>query len=848
MMRTKNLFKNLFLVLLPCLLLISCRQIIVVNNTSAKETVGTTTDIYTFFSQQIFNSTFFLCCFLFLVVAFLLSKYGYRLLEKFFVADFKSKCVYVFVTLAAILFIGCIPIDTYGLWFAIPVCAFMWSLWYLILEIRYRCSNAIRNPKYKRHRNIVLLGKFMLAIWCLGWVLYFIPASFKEQPHVGIEVLFRPAIYATDMFLLKVDGRLLKTVEHHDVLKGLLVSVNIVANICMMILLLSIVALRLKAYLHVKHIRVDNIHNHLYVFFGLDDATKLLAEDIKKDDSHSVIVYVENSLAGEEEQDEAKSNGWKNILSLLTHRQKTFTDIPEDNRCALAIAGCKISSIDSADNDVWSSAGLDKIKQLVTSLSLIQGAELHIFFLSENREDNVIASSRMYNDHTNSLISKTRIYCHARRNGVNRVLESEDKIVLVDSSYLAVEHLKTCASNHPINFVDVETINKDNPGSVSSPFVSLIIGFGETGQEAFKFLYEYSSFLDVNASAHDSRRSQFVCHVVDSKMSLLEGSFFASVPGLNKKEANCCFHSCDYRSVDFHNNILTKELAAKLNYVVIAVGNDEENMAVAVEILRYVRRHREDLNKFRIFVRAYEKGTFKHLEAIANHYNLLLGGDAETDNRIEIFGQNEEVFQYEYIVNDKYIKDGRIYYETYRSLKIDPSNDEGPWDERHSLILKKNAKKKPYETPWWLNSKLNRKESQDRSNALHAETKRIILEKTVGKDLMLDFCNRVLGNRTGSNSGIKYAGLTSQENKLMLNLAMTEHLRWMAAHEMMGYIENTQEHKCDERTKQHNCLKPWQMLDNESANAGYSVDFKLFDFGVVETTLKMILQDDKESD
>ena len=38
------------------------------------------------------------------------------------------------------------------------------------------------------------------------------------------------------------------------------------------------------------------------------------------------------------------------------------------------------------------------------------------------------------------------------------------------------------------------------------------------------------------------------------------------------------------------------------------------------------------------------------------------------------------------------------------------------------------------------------------------------------------------------------------------------------------------------------------MLDNESANAGYSVDFKLFDFGVVETTLKMILQDDKESD
>lgn len=842
-MNVKNLFKNLFLVLLPCLFLISCRQIIVVNNSSAKDSVGTTTDIQTFFSQQIFNSTFFLCCFLFLVVAFLVSEYGYRLLEKFFAAGFKSKCVYVFVMLAAILSIGCIPIDTYGVWFAIPVCAFIWSLWYLILEIRYRCSNEIKNPKYKRHRNIVLLGKFMLAVWCLGWVLYFIPASFKEQPHVGIEVLFRPAIYATDMFLLKVDGRLLKTVEHHDVLKGLLVSVSIVANICMMILLLSIVALRLKAYLHVKHIHVDNIHNHLYVFFGLDDATKLLAKDIKKDDPHSVIVYVENSLAGEEEQDEAKSNGWKNILSLLTHRQKTFTDISEDNRCALAIAGCKISSIDSADKDVWSSAGLDVVKKLINSLVSIQGAELHIFFLSENREDNVIATSRMCNDDTNRQIGKTRLYCHARRNGVNRVLENDDNVVLVDSSFLAVEHLKTCASNHPINFVDVETIDNENPGAVSSPFVSLIIGFGETGQEAFKFLYEYSSFLNVNASAHNSRRSQFVCHVVDCKMSLIEGAFFASVPVLNKKAISCCFHSCDYRSLDFYKNVLTEDLAAKLNYVVIAVGNDEENMAVAVEILRYVRRYRKDLGKFRIYVRAYEKGSFKHLEDIARHYNNLLGVEFEKENIIIIFGQNQAIYQYEYIVNDKFMKDGKNYYDTYRSLKLDPSSDSRTWEERHNKIANKKDR-----ILWERKSEIRRKESQDRSNALHANTKRLILEKTIGEDNVIDFCNKTIGCRAGSNSDIIYTNLSSQENKLMLNLAMTEHLRWMAAHEMMGYVENSEKHECDERTKQHNCLIPWQMLDDESTKVDYDVDFKLFDFGVVETTLKMILQDDKESD
>jgi hypothetical protein len=72
----------------------------------------------------------------------------------------------------------------------------------------------------------------------------------------------------------------------------------------------------------------------------------------------------------------------------------------------------------------------------------------------------------------------------------------------------------------------------------------------------------------------------------------------------------------------------------------------------------------------------------------------------------------------------------------------------------------------------------------------------------------------------------------------MLNLAMCEHLRWNAAHEMLGYEDNVSgEHNCNELTKKHNCLKDWQYLDDESDAC--KCDYKAYDFGVVDTSFKL---------
>ena len=56
---------------------------------------------------------------------------------------------------------------------------------------------------------------------------------------------------------------------------------------------------------------------------------------------------------------------------------------------------------------------------------------------------------------------------------------------------LAALELKEDGRSHPVNFVDVDTAT----ATVSSVFTALVVGFGETGSDVFKFLYEFSSFI-----------------------------------------------------------------------------------------------------------------------------------------------------------------------------------------------------------------------------------------------------------------------------------------------------------------------------------------------------------------
>lgn len=839
--------------------LISCKQTVVINEAVFVDSPAEKGNLWGFVEGSLMNSSFYIWFIIDFVAAILIWIFGYRFLGWLRRRPMSAKIVFILLSLTTLFVIGCRSYEgdtSHGSWFALPVAMAIGSTcvlaWTIIQHYKIRFKPLEDRPVipevYRRQRNLVLLAKTMLWIWCCGWVIFFVAISIGKQPHVGAEVLLRSAIASLDLFLMDIDSNTLDAIQSHDVLKGMISCASFAAVLCTATLILSLVLSRFMAYMHIKHIKINDAHNHIYVFFGMNDASKLLAKDVYEKDERSVILFVENSLAGEAEQDEDKTDGWKNIVSMMTHRHKTFAEVDENERRALAIANCHVCSLDTETTDVLGILGLETVKRLLRNLEATNDGELHVFFLSDDGESNVRSTSILAKD---ALIGSkkfsTIIHCHARRNGINKSIEdmgiaSEKhiEVKVVDSSHLAVEYLKSQADNHPVNFVDVATLDEPNPGTVKSAFTSLVVGFGETGQETLSFLYEYAAFVDSSASAGKSFRSPFRCHVIDNEIGHSEGPIIASLPGvainsstqtrwpiLNflKKKQPINFYSMDFRSIEFYKDLLSK-IATQLNYVVIALGDDELNMSVAVDILRYVRSHRANLDKFQIYVRAHEKGTFRHLKEIARHYNDRIG-----ETKITLFGHNEQIYTYELIVKDVYQENGKKYYETYRSLRIDPKNDEGTWQERHDNTLAKMGNK-------WVNiTKLRRKENQDRSNALHSHTKLRLIEKTVGKDNFYDFISKTVGKRQGRQASIKYSGLTDKENMLMLNLAMCEHLRWNAAHEMLGYVNNDTGHECDDFRKRHNCLKPWEQLDQESDNVSYIDDYKVFDYGVVETAI-----------
>lgn len=851
---------------LTSLILTSCKQTIVVNEAVLVDEPATKTDLCGFIKDSLIDWSFGIWFVVFLLVGLLIWKWGYSILEWYKRKPVSNKVLIAMAILAIIFVISCIPNsqkDEYGGWFALPVMMALGFFIAIFQNLNNRIKQRHKNKKCNeqmpkaviRQHNLRLLALFMAWIWSCGWVLYFIAIGISYRPHVGSEVFFRSSLASLQLFVMTIDSNIIDSIWSHDVLKGMICCAGVAATICTVILIMLLVVSRLMAYLHINNLAINNQRNHLYIFFDICDASRLLAQNIYDEDPQAVIVYVDNAISNKTEYEDDKTESWRSVLDILSFRRKTIHDIEENDRTAIAMASSDICSITNDTTDVLGNIGLETVKKLMIRLNGLSDAQLHIFLLSEERDTNVRATSILVRD---DLIGckgyKTTVYCHARRDGVNRVLEdlglsvdSNIVVKILDSAHLAMEYLMRDVENHPVNFVDVETIEDDNPGSVSSEFVSLVMGFGETGQEAVKFLYEYGAFVDKKANEKNSYRSPFSCYVVDNNMQKLEGPFIADVPAAEcikssaadskvilSREAIIRFYELDFRSDDFFTTVL-KEIANKLNYVVVAVGDDELNMTVAVEILSYVRKHRDNLENFCIYVRAYEKGTFKHLSEIAKHYNKRLAmTEDEIVKKIVLFGQNQEIYTYNLVIRDQYQEKGEKYYETYRSLNLDPANDEGPWNKRHTDTLQKEGT-----TKWERLSKIRRKENQDRSNALHALTKIRLLEKAVRIEKAKDFALRALAKRDGSKDHINYSELSDSEMQLMLNLAMCEHLRWNAAHEMLGYQNNTKGHSCDERLKMHNCLKDWQELDKETDAVDYIKDYKLYDFGVVETSFKL---------
>lgn len=726
-----------------------------------------------------------------------------------------------------------------------------------------------------RGRGLKFLASVMLLFLCTGSLLYLAAFHYMDvdldhdfntdrADFVNTEYILRSIFCSLDLFMLDMDSNVLDDINSHPHLKGAISVQAILSFSCTVALLIGLVYARLKAYRRLQSLAKGprKGKDHLYIFFGITDASETLAESIRKGDPKALIVFVVKSNVDDDDK-----GGWDSIVSHFTHRRATF-EIAEKHDAYVAITDSHLADLtDSAvleNGNILETMNLPRVQKVIRNLISVSASgdpRLNIFFLSDDEDDNLRCAWVLSHDSSvNSAVvggqDKVRFFCHARQSGINRSLEDialkrDIEISLVDYSQLAVNQLKMNPENHPARVVRFDT--EKFPTAAVTPFEAMVIGFNACGREALGFLYEFGAFVDGPSRG----RSPFHCTVVDSRMDAISGAYRALHPRVCEQKnpeafggGNLVdFENIDAMSYEFYSEILQK-VSTRLNYVVIAIGDDDAGINLAISIFNYIRRRRDDISDLRIYVRTYNENKELFMQKVADHYNSGCGSNAKI---INIFGQARAIYAYDMIVKEEYLEKGKRFFGHYSEFK----GENPDWKHRRLKelgLLNKDGSYKPVaERNVTLDNlrKIRRKECQDLSNALHASTKGYLFELTVPEEDRKDFIDRYFGpdgkpECTGAKDGIRYPGLTERENEIVRNLAILEHMRWNAAHEMLGYEPPLPEddiHSCDERHRKHNCLIHWDELDRESdlvtKREGWTCDYKLFDFGVVDTTFDL---------
>lgn len=664
-----------------------------------------------------------------------------------------------------------------------------------------------------------------------------------------VALAFRAALSSMEMFASHSD--LLEVPEdlHHDPFYMTIFSViHFFAVIVSAVFIIKLLGFRFISWLRLLAANLSKEKDcRLFVFWGVNDNAILLANSIKK-------------KAAELQKENVE--GWENckfvFVRLLSanesgsHGRFTFSHFFNSSHDGTEKFIEKIEELDGilvnskfgitsriidkvkSEFDLYKYLGLKRLGKLIKKYP-----QATFYFLSQNEELNLEAVSvfkEIAKYKENRVHCQVQIYCHARKNNQNQKLAICDglkhQIHIIDSSNLAVLQLKKNVRNHPVNFVDVDT----SKACVEKPFTSMIIGFGETGRDAFRFLYEFGALIDA-----DGNRNPQKIYVVDEHLDELKGDFLMKAPALKEKKNELQW--CEEMSI--HSDCFWEKLSEiihDLNYVVIAIGNDNEGMALAIDLYEYAYRYRKDcFNDFRIYLRVNGSCNTIQLKQIKEYFNIY----GDTRDVIVTFGAQEEIFSYDVVSTDVLEVLAKEFYYAYQKIMVDAM----PETNEEEIEKKKEAKDhlKPTAEEEWnarrealqkkhcldAQIKLAYQEEQDRANVWHISTKRFLAGAMGedGRDHAAELKRMVDMTQRDANT-LNYSKVRDVASKTLFdNLSMCEHLRWNACMELQGFV--TCDGDRDFQQKKHKCI-----VENDVLKSKYPETIP-YDQCVVELSFRL---------
>lgn len=665
-------------------------------------------------------------------------------------------------------------------------------------------------------KRLYLIAGFVL--FC-GFILYLDGFNDKGCENNPVALVTRASISALEMFASHSDLIEVRHELHENHLYMTMFSVvHFSAVLVSAIFVINLFGLRFRNWLRKQSWKsIDCKRNECtYIFWGINNESLALARDIiHKPDNSGRIVFIYTPIDNAHEHSEHHFSFSKLFDFTVNLKNEIEYIVLNLNGYVL-----KFNTVES-----------------LRSIHFLLKQEVHILFLSNDEENNLndLFSIKALDILKNSNVT---FYCHAQKKLLNERLIScsmceknpdiNHQIKLIDSSYLSILELKHSFIAHPVNFVDIETDeNGYRTGIVISPFNALIVGFGDTGQEALSFLYEFSAFVGRNGG-----RSSYHIAAIDKYMDNIQGDYIAQRPAIKDNK------HIEFVCTDIHTstywNIIDKLVAEGLNYIVVALGDDKQNLSVAIQLQEYIMRKVNSegcatkCGRFCIY--------FKQRQGIDNKLCLLYG-----NANLRPFGQNENIFTWDIVSNSKYQIDADQYGKRYDRLK-----KENKYEDCDDGAVKDEVKVK---TDLEKMRDKERKYSQNLSNAYHIATKIHLMgeERISSLQKHKRYPLNVKDYKGEYQYKVDEVSMPDYDvTTLMTTIAQCEHLRWNAAIEMLGYTQNLNDRSsCNLITMEHNCLTSWDDLDRiwrELKGKKQYCEYKLYDYSVVETSIKLYLE------
>ena len=654
-------------------------------------------------------------------------------------------------------------------------------------------------------RNRIFIG-LVLACFGGGVLVYFYGYDFAGTSKNVMTLLLRSILSSFEMFLSK--SNLIGIAEN---CKGsptymmLFVIVHASAVALSTSFVVACFWKRIKYWCKSIKWMWGSKNDKMYVFWGLNERSYMLARDLSKNSNNKVrMVFIDFP---DDRNENNKSQSFSGLMGLLSFKSKVVRIIDGINY-VLFRSFSRPSEITDKNKDFFDELGLMKLKRILRN-----SQECYHFIFTDNESSNLRAAVNMLE--TDSFDEKSTIYCSVRKTRLARLIEEKyvGRLKIVDDSRMAVNSLKRgeVEFSYPIDYVSV------NPEKsiIESCFTALIIGFGTTGQDALRFLYEFSAFPN-----SEGDKSPVKIHVVDNKIDEIRGNFMQEVPAIEElegKDKEIELHHMDIGSKEFFN--LQKSIIKNLNYVIIATGDDERNIEVASSLLEIANQYKNsDLQHFRVFVRLYNEENREKFESAIDVYKSF-------SLSLSYFGSTKSLYTKEIIIDGKIKSEAEEFHKSY----CEANNGE----EYTPIELRlKNECQNPKVGPLYAYRSLERKESQNKANRMHVYTKMRLLGLTKNS-------NTVVLPQWEEMLGLDKCNIDNKWITKLINASICEHLRWNASHLMMGYVTMTDEvakqtmGTCNLRKKQHRCIVAWEKLDKQTQS---------YDYYVVRTSVYLYLK------